>query len=182
MMKGRDILFSKASDEWETPQWLFELLDDEFYFDCDAAATKRNTKCKEWMTHALSHNWYHFNEVEWHTSKMEVFFLNPPYSQIAVFMKKAYEESLNGAIVVCLIPCRTDTRYWHNYVMQAQEIRFIKGRLQFSNMQNSAPFPSCIVIFDVSQCPLMVAYGFNVPRIGKTIIKPQPLFTDDTHK
>lgn len=184
MMKGRDILFSKASDEWETPQWLFDLLDKEFHFDCDAAATEKNTKCpafhspnfvKGWfllhgdrviscMGNALTENWY-----------KATYFLNPPYLQIAAFMKKAYEESLKGAIVVCLIPCRTDTRYWHNYVMQAQEIRFIKGRLQFSNMQNSAPFPSCIVIFDVSQCPLMVAYGFNVPRIGKTIIKPQPL-------
>lgn len=73
--------------------------------------------------------------------------MNPPYSQIADWIKKAYEESLKGVTVVCLIPSRTDTRYWHSYCMKASEIRFIKGRLKFSNNKNSAPFPSAIVIF-----------------------------------
>ena len=195
-MKGQDVLFSKASDEWETPQWLFDLLNKEFDFQIDIAATQENTKCIGYFdkeTNALTSEWisddYDEDDIPI-AGGFYKFFLNPPYSQIAAFMKKAYEESLKGATVVCLIPCRTDTKYWHNYVMQAQEIRFVKGRLKFNNRTlpswksdgshklSSATFPSCVVIFDVSQCPLMVAYGFNIPRIGKTITKPQPLSTN----
>ena len=143
-MNGKDTaLFSKKSDEWTTPQWLFDLLDKEFHFDCDAAAIQDNHKCCNWMSEAI--------DVEWTILGWKRFFLNPPYSKIAPFMKKAYEESLKGAIIVCLIPCRTDTRYWHDYVMMAHEIRLIKGRLKFGDGKNSAPFPSCIVIFDHSK-------------------------------
>ena len=75
--------------------------------------------------------------------------MNPPYGKdIGKWMEKAYNESLNGVIVVCLIPARTDTKYWHNYCFKASEIRFIKGRLRFGNSNNSAPFPSAIVIFN----------------------------------
>ena len=75
-------------------------------------------------------------------------FMNPPYGRvIGDWIKKAYKESLNGATVVCLIPSRTDTKYWHEYVMKAEEIRFVKGRLKFGDSSNSAPFPSAVVIF-----------------------------------
>ena len=162
-MKGQKALFSKASDEWETPQWLFDLLNKEFHFDYDAAANEYNTKCGDnWLQNALNDPW-----MKWGG---KLFWLNPPYSKISAFMKKAYEESLKGAVVVCLIPCRTDTYYWHDYVMKAQEIRFINGRLIFGRPKkhlfdtetSCAPFPSCIVIFNRS-------LQRDVPQIGETI-------------
>jgi site-specific DNA-methyltransferase (adenine-specific) len=158
--------FSRDSDEWETPQWLFDLLDQEFHFQMDVAATPENTKLPIYFEDldsvpTLTCNWY--LKGAW-----ERLWLNPPYSKIAAFMKKAYEESLKGATVVCLIPARTDTKYWHEYVMKAQEIRFVKGRLKFSNQKNSAPFPSVVVIFD----PHYTNPTFNYPRIGKTIEQP----------
>ena len=78
--------------------------------------------------------------------------MNPPYGrEVGVWIEKAYNESLKGATVVCLIPSRTDTKYWHDYCMKASEIRFIKGRLKFGDSKNSAPFPSAIVIFNGKQ-------------------------------
>jgi site-specific DNA-methyltransferase (adenine-specific) len=151
-MKGQKALFSSASNEWETPQGLFDTLNKEFQFDCDAAATASN--CKVGRFFAEGSVWDAL-KLDWssipHVTKI---FLNPPYGQIAVFMKKAYEESLKGLTVVCLIPARTDTKYFHEYCMKSHEIRFIKGRLKFTNSTlgekklTSATFPSCIVIFD----------------------------------
>jgi phage N-6-adenine-methyltransferase len=158
-VKGQNTLFSKASDEWSTPQWLFDLLDKEFHFDYDAAANEHNTKCGDnWLQNALEDPW-----MKWGG---KVFFLNPPYSKIGKFMKKAYEESLKGAVVVCLIPCRTDTIYWHEYVMKAHEIRLIMGRLKFGDSKNSAPFPSCVVVFDHDK------YDKNNDPIFKTLKQP----------
>lgn len=76
--------------------------------------------------------------------------MNPPYGrEIKLWIQKAYEESLNGAVVVCLIPARTDTTYWHNFIFgKASEIRFIKGRLKFGDGKNSAPFPSAVIVYD----------------------------------
>lgn len=82
-------------------------------------------------------------EIEW----KERNFVNPPYSNIKEWSKKSYEESLKGKLVVMLIPSRTDTKWWHEYIMKAKEIRFIKGRLRFQGARYNAPFPSCIVIF-----------------------------------
>lgn len=160
-MNGKDsVMFSKKSDEWETPKWLFDLLDKEFHFDCDSAATAENSKCGDsWLQNSLEDSWVGF--------EYKRFFLNPPYSKIGAFIKKAYEESLKGAVVVCLIPCRTDTRYWHNYVMKAHEIRLIQGRLKFGDSKNSAPFPSCVVIFDHNK------YDKNNDPIFKTLSIPK---------
>jgi len=164
-MNGQDTaLFSKASDMWSTPQWLFDMLDQEFQFQIDAAATRENSKCGSYFEDlasvpTLEMNWY--VKGAW-----ERFWLNPPYSKIAAFMKKAYEESLKGAVVVCLIPVRSDTRYWHDYVMQAHEIRLIMGRLKFGDGKGSAPFPSCIVIFDHSK------YDKNNDPVFKTLKQP----------
>ena len=73
--------------------------------------------------------------------------MNPPYGRtIARWVRKAYESSMSGATVVCLLPARTDTKWWHNYVMRG-EIRLIRGRLRFGNSKNSAPFPSAVVVF-----------------------------------
>lgn len=144
-MNGDSVCFSRKSDEWETPQDLFDLLDKEFKFKIDASASYENSKCTmfwELKYDSLKQHWglsarYYKGSI----------WLNPPYSKIGPFIKKAYEESLKGATVVCLIPSRTDTKWWHEYVMKADEIRFIKGRLKFGNSKNTAPFPSCIVVF-----------------------------------
>lgn len=75
-------------------------------------------------------------------------FCNPPYSQIAKWVKKAWEESTKpNTVVVMLIPARTDTRYFHEYIQHRSEVRFIKGRLRFSGATENAPFPSMVVIF-----------------------------------
>jgi site-specific DNA-methyltransferase (adenine-specific) len=158
------VLFSKKSDEWETPLWLFNLLDQEFHFTVDIAATIDNKRTHAFYDDFLSD--MHF--LLW----TDIAFCNPPYSKIAAFMKKAYEQSQKGAVVVCLIPCRTDTSYWHDYVMKAQEIRFIKRRLKFWGGKNSAPFPSCVVIFDKRPDPLRLLKEMLPIRIGKTIEQP----------
>jgi phage N-6-adenine-methyltransferase len=128
-------LFSSNTDEWATPQEFFDIINAEFRFTLDAAANDSNAKCERYLTDALNQPW---DGVVW---------LNPPYSAAAQFIKKAYEASLTGAVVVCLIPSRTDTKYWHDYVMKAAEIRFVAGRLRFGGSKNSAPFPSALVIF-----------------------------------
>ena len=131
-------LFTSQTDNWETPQALFDKLNDEFHFDLDVCASLANAKCKKFYTKeqdGLNQEW---TGVCW---------MNPPYGkEIGKWLKKAYESSINGATVVCLIPSRTDTAWWHDYVMKGT-IRFIRGRLKFGNSKNSAPFPSAIVIF-----------------------------------
>ena len=141
-----EALFSSKSDEWTTPQNLFYELNKEFNFKLDAAATAENSKCTYFIdkeTNALTRSWKLFN-----TDKTTVW-LNPPYSMCKEFIKKAYEESLEGNTIVALVPSRTDTKWFHEYVYNNPnvEIRFIKGRLKFGDSKNSAPFPSMIVIF-----------------------------------
>lgn len=136
-----DLMFSSKDQTWETPIELFNKLDKEFNFTLDPCCMEETAKCKKYYTpteNGLIQNWQN-----------EIVFMNPPYGrEISVWLKKAYEESLKGSIVVCLIPSRTDTKYWHDYCMKASEIRFIKGRLKFGNSKNSAPFPSAIVVFN----------------------------------
>ena len=138
-----ELLFSSKTNEWATPMDFFNKLNAEFNFTLDPASTHDNAKCLK-----------HFTEFEngliqsW---KGEKVFCNPPYGrEIGEWVKKAYEESTKepyNTICVLLIPARTDTQYWHDYVMKAHEIRFIKGRLKFGDSANSAPFPSAVVIF-----------------------------------
>lgn len=132
-------LFTSKSCEWETPQWLFDKLNREFNFTLDVCATQKNAKCDKYFTKiedGLKQDW-----------SKDICWMNPPYGrEISKWIKKAYEESLRGATVVCLIPSRTDTQWWHNYVMKGK-VRFIKGRLKFGGAKNSAPFPSAIVVF-----------------------------------
>lgn len=139
-MSKMAVHYASATNEWATPQDFFDKLDDEFHFTLDPCATPENAKCDLYFTQeedGLSQNW------------LGTVFMNPPYGrEIGKWVKKAYEESLNGATVVCLIPARTDTKYWHEYVIGGgAEVRFIKGRLKFGGSKNSAPFPSAIVIF-----------------------------------
>ena len=137
--------FSSKSNEWTTPQYLFDELNDEFNFTLDPCATDENAKCSKYFTiedDGLSKDWSN-----------DVVFMNPPYGrEIKKWIKKAYEESLNGATVVCLIPARTDTTYWHDFIFgKANDIRFLRGRLKFGNSKNSAPFPSAIVIYECKE-------------------------------
>jgi phage N-6-adenine-methyltransferase len=155
------LMFSKASDEWSTPQDFWEALNAEFHFDMDVAATSENTKCELLITQeddALSMDW---GGVCW---------LNPPYSKCREFIAKAAEQAKKGCTVVCLVPSRTDTRWWHEHVWDRNkhmaqpgvEIRFVKGRLKFGTqagpirtslrtkggpVNNSAPFPSVVLVF-----------------------------------
>lgn len=123
-------LFSSASDQWATPKELYEALDKEFGFDFDPCPLNENPDLD-----GLA--------VEWGQCS----FVNPPYSNIAAWCEKAVEQWKKGKTVVMLIPSRTDTKYWHKYIMQANEIRFCKGRLKFGDSKTSAPFPSAIIIF-----------------------------------
>lgn len=135
----KHVLFSSNSDIWETPQEVFNELDKEFNFTLDPCASHSNAKCNKYYTiedNGLQQDW-----------GGEVVFCNPPYSDIKNWVKKCYYESLKpNTVVVLLIPARTDTRYFHEYIYHRTEIRFVSGRIKFSG-KGSAPFPSMIVIF-----------------------------------
>jgi phage N-6-adenine-methyltransferase len=159
-MMDSAVMFSKASDEWRTPRAVFEALDAEFGFDLDVAATAENCWKENYIgpdrirpdrQDALECSWTWLNG----SARPGVCWMNPPYSRVREFMEKAADEARKGCTVVCLVPARTDTRWWHRCVWDYEsnrpregvEIRFIKGRLKFGNSENSAPFPSVIVIF-----------------------------------
>jgi len=134
-------LFSSKKHDWETPQDLYEELDKEFNFNLDPCSSDSNHKCDKYFTiedNGLEQDWRGHNV-----------FVNPPYGrQIKHWVEKSYNEGQKpNTTVVMLIPARTDTRYFHDYIYHKAEIRFIKGRLKFSESKNSAPFPSMIVIF-----------------------------------
>lgn len=130
--------FSSFTDMWVTPQVTFDELDREFGFQTDVCAIAENAKCADYYTpeqDGLQQNW---RGVCW---------MNPPYGrEIGKWVRKAYESSLAGATVVCLVPARTDTAWWHDYAMRG-EVRFIRGRLRFSDHHKDAPFPCAIVVF-----------------------------------
>lgn len=138
--KSSDVIFSRKSDEWATPQHLFDSLNEEFHFDLDPCATEQNHKCEKYFT--LDQNGL---EKSWGGYKV---FCNPPYSSIAKWVEKAYKEAQKeNTIVVMLIPSRTDTKYFHDFIYHRSEIRFVRGRLKFGDSPYNAPFPSMIVIF-----------------------------------
>ena len=147
-------LFSSACDEWETPPDLFAALDKEFHFALDACALPETAKCPRYFTpedDGLSRPWAEI-------AGGGAIFCNPPYSRRTKdkpgqedWIKKAAEEgSKPGAVVVMLLPARTDTAAFHGYIYHRAEIRFIKGRVRFrinGKPATAAPFPSMIVIF-----------------------------------
>lgn len=134
-------LFSSKTDLWATPQDFFNRLDAEFNFELDVCALPENAKCTRFyspVVDGLKQDWAKDGRRIW---------CNPPYGRhIEKSIKKAYETSLKGATVVCLLPVRPDTKYWHQYCMKG-EVRFVKGRLKFGIAKNAAPFPSAVVIF-----------------------------------
>ena len=149
---NNELMFSSKSDEWETPQDLFDKLNKEFNFTLDPCATKDNHKCFKYYTiedDGLSKDW-----------SGETVFVNPPYGRsIGKWVKKCYEEYLKGTTVVMLIPSRTDTKWFHQYIYNKTEFRLLKGRLKFINRLfpswneegnyklSPAPFPSMIVVY-----------------------------------
>ena len=137
-----DTLFSSKNEVWATPQDFYDELNKEFNFTLDPCANSNNAKCNKYFTEeqdGLVQDW------EGH-----VVFCNPPYGRkIYNWVKKCFNESKKpNTTVVMLIPARTDTKYFHEFIYhKAKEIRFIKGRLKFGNSENSAPFPSMIIVF-----------------------------------
>ena len=134
-------IFSSEVTTWTTPNDLFDRLNVIYNFTLDPCATALSAKCNKYFTmedDGLIQDWGG-NTV----------FMNPPYGrQVSRWVKKAFEESKKlNTKVVCLLPARTDTKWWHEYCMKADEIHFIKGRLKFGESINSAPFPSAIIVF-----------------------------------
>jgi phage N-6-adenine-methyltransferase len=133
-----DLMFSSANDVWSTPQWLFDALDKEFGFTLDPCSDGTNAKTPKFFS-------IHDTGLlrDWGT---ETVFMNPPYSECGDWMRKAYGAAQEGATVVCLVPARTDTDWWHRFAMKG-EVRLLRGRLKFGDATNSAPFPSAVVVF-----------------------------------
>lgn len=131
-----DVMFSSKTDMWETPAAFFRALDAEFHFTLDVCAVPENAKCRAFYTpeqDGLSQKW---GGCCW---------CNPPYGrEIGKWVKKAAEAECT---VVMLLPARTDTAWFHDYVYGHAEIRFVRGRLKFGDSKNSAPFPSMVAIF-----------------------------------
>lgn len=135
-------LYSSDKHDWGTPLDFYQSLNAEFSFICDVCASNENTLCPTcYFTEENS-----CLNTDWPRGSC---YMNPPYGRdVGKFMKKAYEQSKLGSTVVCLVPSRTDTNWWHSYVQgKASEIRFIKGRLRFQGAQNHAPFPSVLIIY-----------------------------------
>ena len=133
--------YMSKSNEWTTPPDLFNKLNLKYNFTLDPCCTKDSALCDKYYTiedNGLIQDW-----------SEDIVFMNPPYGrEIGKWIEKAYKESLKGATIVCLIPARTDTRYWHNFIFPyASDIKFIKGRLKFGSGNAPAPFPSALVEF-----------------------------------
>lgn len=139
-----NVMFSSATDLWETPQEFFDKLDKEFGFDVDVCATAENAKCPIYFSPEADGLKMCWSGVCW---------CNPPYGrEIGKWVKKAHDAACEGhATVVMLLPARTDTKWFHDYIYGTAEIRFVKGRLKFGGSKHGAPFPSMVVVFDKRQ-------------------------------
>ena len=167
MSTNLDPLFSSGKNDWETPQDLFYELDEEFHFTLDPCCTPETAKCKKYYTekeNGLIQDW-----------DGERVFCNPPYSSGMQdqWVRKCYEHGAKGYLAVMLIPARTDTKRFHDYILNHEniEIRYIRGRLKFGESINSAPFPSMIVIFGRKG---------KVRMKGNKNFRPPESYLDDT--
>lgn len=141
-----ETLFSSANCEWETPPDLFEKLNRKYHFTLDAASTDANALCKEHYTreqNGLLQSWKTGGAV----------WCNPPYGKdIVKWVRKAWEESQTGQLIVLLIPARTDTKWFHDYVYHKAAIYFLRGRLKYGlngkQARNNAAFPSMIIVYN----------------------------------
>lgn len=129
--------FESKRQDWETPDELFQPLNKEFGFTLDVCATPENSKCPQFFTiadNALVKDW---RGVCW---------MNPPFGEQGKWVRKAYQSALEGATVVCLLPSRTNTNWWHDYCMKG-EVRFVRGRPKFKGAEHGLPQPLSIVVF-----------------------------------
>lgn len=170
-MRGKEVCHSTGKDDWGTPRWLFDQIQKELQitFDLDAAADDHNHLCKDYFTEkddALIQSW-ECDSAVW---------LNPPYSLNDDFIEKAYFESIEiSKPVVCLIPSRTCRKFWHNYVMKADEILFCNRRIIFVGSEDGAPFPSSIVVFrpNIRQYPMVKSFHVPLPKIQLHLLEQQ---------
>ena len=140
-MANLDVMYSSKTDQWATPPDFFQELNGEFGFDLDPCADEENHKCERFFTkeqNGLLQDW----------GGCRVF-CNPPYGkEIGAWVEKAYHEGhKERTLVVMLIPARTDTKYFHDFILHRAEVRFVRGRLKFGGAAAGAPFPSMLVIF-----------------------------------
>lgn len=143
---NKELMFSSKKEDWETPQLFFNELNKKYKFNWDLASSDANAKCVNHFTvgdDSLSQDWSALEGNLW---------LNPPYGRdLKRWVKKAHESSLNrSGLLVMLIPSRTDTSYWHDYIFDKAEIKFIRGRLKFENggvASQPAPFPSALIVY-----------------------------------
>lgn len=145
---NKALLSSKKMD-YCTPQDFFDELDAEFVFALDTAATDKSAKCIRYFTPEDDGL-----KQPWDVPPGYAVFCNPPYGrQIGQWVEKAYNESVRtGGTIVLLIPERTDTKYFHRYIYGKAEVRFVEGRLKFTDEDGDsygpAPFPSMVVIYN----------------------------------
>lgn len=129
--------FTSIREDWETPDSLFDPLNQEFSFTLDVCATPENAKCIEFFTKEHDGLLQPWTGTCW---------MNPPFGKQSRWVEKAYLESLRGCTVVCLLPSRTNTNWWHDYCMKG-EVRFIRGRPKFKGAKYGLPQPLAVVIF-----------------------------------
>jgi len=161
--KELQTMFSSKTNEWATPIAFFNKINKIYDFTLDPCCTKETAKCKAFFTKeddGLRQSW-----------EGQRVFMNPPYgSQIKHWVKKAYQESRKpDTLVACLIPARTDTRYWHRYCMKATHIFLIRGRLRFGDGKGSAPFPSALVVFDYNDTQVVEGIYYSGSPLFKGI-------------
>lgn len=148
MIINKELAKSKGcaqKDKWETPTKIFEQISKQYNFTLDPCCEKHTAKCPKFYTeqeNGLLQNW-----------NGETVFVNPPYSRgnIDLWMKKCYEESLKGITIVALIPVSTSAKWWHKYVWNKADIQFFKGRIRFVGAPFTAPFSSCLAIWNGRQ-------------------------------
>lgn len=136
-----EVMFSSKTDLWATPQDFFNGLNLEFDFTLDVCALPDNAKCERYYTPDVDGLQQIWDGRVW---------CNPPYGRgVGAWVEKAYQsyQACDASVVVMLLPARTDTRWFHDYIYGKAEVRFIKGRLKFGDSKNSAPFPSMLVVF-----------------------------------
>lgn len=144
-LRFNPVHFSSAKQDWTTPRELFDVLNAEFNFGTDAAASRDNALCPAYFDEGMdalkpTACWVGSGAV----------FCNPPYGRtLGKWIAKASEEAAKGATVVMLIPARPDTKAWHEHILNRPnvEVRFLKGRLKFGGVKTPAPFPSAVVVF-----------------------------------
>ena len=143
-MSYNAVMYSSKTDKWATPQYFFDDMNRKYKFEVDVCANKQNAKCSKYYTEkqdGLKQKW---EGTCW---------CNPPYGRtIGLWLEKAYNSSIMGALVVCLVPSRTDTKWWHNWALKG-EVEYLQGRLKFGDSKNSAPFASALITYRPPSTP-----------------------------